>query len=470
MLQNRGADGRPTVLSGGGGPLPGAAAPRGIFGPGLWPLSVGGVLLVTLFAFEAMAVATAMPTVAAALDGLSLYGLAFGATFAASVVAMVVAGIVTDRRGPQPALWLGMAAFTAGLVIAGTATTMPMLVVGRAALGLGAGGQIVAVYVIVGRGYPPELRKRVFAAFAAAWILPAVAGPPIAGALVEYVHWRAVFLAAAVLVVPAAISMRIGLRSMPAAAAPRPVSDPTAPRRVRAALAAAIGAALLHQSAQWSPTAAIAGALVGLAAIGVSVRHLLPVGTLRFGEGLPSVIALRGVVAAAFFGAETFLPLMLTHERGLTPTAAGAVLTVGALGWSAGSAFQGRSSWSPRRTLQVGMALIAVGIATVAIAVAPVVPTAVSYVGWLLAGTGMGLAFPTLSVLVLELSPAESQGANVSSLQIADAVTVATVLAFGGSLLAVFGARPAVYLAGFALSAVMAAAAVGAAGRATAAT
>lgn len=451
----------------GGGGVPVVREP-GIFGAGRWPLTVGGVLLVTLFAFEAMAVATAMPTVAAALDGLSLYGLAFGATFAGSVVAIVLAGLATDRRGPEAALWFGMALFTIGLLIAGTATSMVGVVVGRAALGLGAGGQVVALYVVAGRGYPPSLHKRVFAAYAAAWVVPAVVGPPIAGALVEYVHWRAVFLVAVVLVIPAAISMHLGLRSLPASDdAQRSESATDTAIRVRAAIVVALGVAVLHQSAQWDGIAAVLAVTGGLAATGLAVRHLLPRGTLRIGAGLPAVIALRGVAASAFFGTEVFLPLMLTNERGLSPTGAGVVLTVGALGWSAGSAFQGRASWSSGHALRTGLALITAGVAIVALVAFPAVPTAVTYVGWTVAGLGMGLVYPTLSVLVLELAPADAQGSSVSALQISDAVAVATVLAFGGSLLALFGARPGVYLAGFALSAILAAGGTVLAGRAT---
>ena len=47
--------------------------------------TMGAVVLVALYAFEALAVATAMPTVAQALDGLPLYALAFGGTLASSV-------------------------------------------------------------------------------------------------------------------------------------------------------------------------------------------------------------------------------------------------------------------------------------------------------------------------------------------------------------------------------------------------
>lgn len=62
-------------------------------------LTVGSVALVSLGAFEAVAVATAMPTVAAALDGLSGYALAFGLPLATSALGMVVAGAWSDARG-----------------------------------------------------------------------------------------------------------------------------------------------------------------------------------------------------------------------------------------------------------------------------------------------------------------------------------------------------------------------------------
>ncbi len=78
------------------------AHPNLLSGP-LRTLTVGAVSLVSLWAFEAMAVATAMPTVAAALDGLAGYALAFGLPMATSVLAMVASGVwsdAADRRHP----------------------------------------------------------------------------------------------------------------------------------------------------------------------------------------------------------------------------------------------------------------------------------------------------------------------------------------------------------------------------------
>src|SRR3546814_5162653 len=80
---------------------------------------------------------------------------------------------------------------------------MDLLVVGRLIQGLGTGGQTVALYVVVARVYPPTLHGRVFAAFSAAWVVPSLIGPFLAGAVAEFLHWRWVFAGVAALTVAA---------------------------------------------------------------------------------------------------------------------------------------------------------------------------------------------------------------------------------------------------------------------------
>jgi len=57
----------------------------GVLSPQYRALTIGMVALITLVAFESLAVATAMPTVAQALDGLRLYALAFGGPLASTL-------------------------------------------------------------------------------------------------------------------------------------------------------------------------------------------------------------------------------------------------------------------------------------------------------------------------------------------------------------------------------------------------
>ncbi|MFQ6313882.1 MFS transporter, partial [Lysobacter capsici] len=185
-----------------------------LFAPRYRGLSLGAVALVALVAFEALAVTTAMPTVARALDGLPLYALAFGGTLAASVVGMVAAGRWADARGPAAPLRHGIASFALGLILAGLAPSMIALIAGRVVQGFGGGLISVALYVVVGRVYPVALRVKVFVAFAAAWAVPAVVGPAISGAIVEHLGWRWVFLSVPVVALVATWLVLPSLRGL----------------------------------------------------------------------------------------------------------------------------------------------------------------------------------------------------------------------------------------------------------------
>lgn len=191
---------------------PGDTRPTSILAAPYRAATLGMVALVSLNAFESLAVAAAMPTVARALNGLPLYALAFGGTLATSVVGMTAAGRWSDRRGPGGALAYGLLCFVIGLLVAGLAPSMPVLIAGRLLQGLGAGAYSVALYVIVGRLYPDALRPRVFAAFSAGWVVPSLIGPGISGLIVQHVGWRWVFLSVPLLAIPAGLMLWPAIR------------------------------------------------------------------------------------------------------------------------------------------------------------------------------------------------------------------------------------------------------------------
>ncbi|WP_281444717.1 MFS transporter, partial [Paenarthrobacter nicotinovorans] len=175
----------------------------GILGRPYLLATVGACALVFLSAFESLAVTTIMPLVSRDLDGASLYALAFAGPLATGVMGMVAAGNWSDRRGPAAPLYSSVALFVAGLLIAGMAGTMEILVLGRLVQGLGGGAMTVALYVLVARVYPPELHPKIFAAFAASWVVPSLVGPFAAGVVAQLSSWHWVFLGVVGLVVPA---------------------------------------------------------------------------------------------------------------------------------------------------------------------------------------------------------------------------------------------------------------------------
>src|SRR5215218_3003327 len=278
-----------------GGEVDASAVP-GILDQAHRRTTAGLLMLVTFIAFEAMAVGTAMPTAVAELDGLAWYAWPFSAFLVASVVGMVVGGSAGDRRGVRVALPVGVAVFVAG----------------RAVQGLGAGVIVVLLYVVAGQAYEPSLRPRLFGAISAAWVLPALIGPLVAGLLTTHASWRVVFLGLLPLIVAGALLVVSAGRSFappenPAAAAPA--------RRWWAALTG-VGIAALQYAGQRLDLVAVVLAVAGVVALVAGLRPLLPAGTARGVPGLPSVVAARGLLAGAFFGMDALLPLTLTSVHG----------------------------------------------------------------------------------------------------------------------------------------------------------
>ena len=94
-------------------------------------LAIGLVLGVTMVAFEITAVLTTLPTITDELHGDSLYGVALACYTLANLVALVVTGELTDRFGTARPYLASLAVFAAGLVVAATAQSMTIVVVGR---------------------------------------------------------------------------------------------------------------------------------------------------------------------------------------------------------------------------------------------------------------------------------------------------------------------------------------------------
>lgn len=419
-----------------------AAAGQTVLGRSYRALSVGIVSVVLLIAFEATAVGTAMPVAARELDGVSVYAFAFSGYFTTSLFGMVLAGQWADRRGPLGALTAGIAAFAAGLLLAGTAGAMWVFILGRAVQGLGGGLVIVALYVVVGRAYPERLRPSIMAAFAASWVVPSVVGPLASGAVTEHLGWRWVFIGIPVLVV---LPLALALPQIRRRAA-GPVDTGTGPasvdpRRIRLALAVSLGAGLVQYAVQDLGPLSLLPGLAGAALLVPAVRGLLPRGTCRAARGLPSVVLLRGLAAGSFIAAESFVPLMLVTQRGLAPTLAGFSLAAGGATWALGSWVQSRPGVAPyrERLMVSGMVLVAAAIAAAPSVLIPSVPVWTVAVAWAFGCFGMGLVISSTSVLLLQLSAPEEAGANSAALQISDGLANSLLLALGGAAFAALG-------------------------------
>ncbi|WP_026152146.1 MFS transporter [Actinopolyspora halophila] len=394
--------------------------------------TIGLLLVVTLVAFEAMGVATALPTIASELDGQRWYSWSFTLFMAASAVGTVFAGRLADHRGPALPLLLALPLFAAGLVLAGAAPNMPVLLVARALQGMGGGSVAVPLYVLIARVYPERDRPSAFGVMSAAWVVPALIGPAVSGVVTEYLHWRWVFLGLAPLVLLGAVLLASTVLSAG--------SEREGPARQRRGLVpAALGAGVSTIGINWAAQhpGAVSAVFGTLAAVLLwrCFLVLLPAGTLRARPGVPMLVLARGLLAGVFFTAEAFVPLVLTVVHGYSPALAGIPLTLASLGWALGAFLQSRWERISREGMVArGFLLVVAAVAGVG-AIAPAWgPAWVVLLSWSLGGAGMGIAITSTAVGVLGRSEESERGFNSAALQISDMLGQALLIGLGGVL------------------------------------
>ncbi len=472
----------------------------GVWVPSRRALTAGIVASITLSATELLAVATALPAVADDL-GRTGYGVAISSFAVASVLGVLLGGPAADRLGPARPYLMAVAAFAAGLVVAGSAQTMAQFIAGRAVQGLGAGAMTPVLYAAIGRGYRDEdSQLRMFSLTSTAWVLPGVAGPGLAGLVTEHLGWRWVFAGMAPFVVLAAVVTGAGLRSVSASpaggdgldglapgvgrgatesaavdAGDRPRAGATARAPVVPAVAFTVAAALVLAGSgvsAWPLAVALATTGLGLGVAAARAGRFLPAGTLRLAPGAPSAVASRFFLLYGFVAVDAFVPLAVTDVRGRSVLVGSLAVTAGTLTWTGGTWTAERlvKRLGPGPILRIGFAVLGVGVVIQMGYVVTAVPLAVALVGTALAGYGTGMAYGLQSALVLGAAREGEEGQASSSVALADTLAFAAGPAVTGALVAVAdrgtGSLAGMLAAGWAVSLVACLAGVAVSGRA----
>ena len=401
--------------------------------PGRLALVFGIMLSVFAIAFQTIGLATALPTVMASFDASRLYPWAFTTMVSGMLLSTIFAGRIADRRGPALPLYFGFAMFAVGLALGWIAPSVWLVLAARAVQGLGAGALNLSLMVTVAHGFPPAERPRTMALVSFCWLLPAFVGPPFAAWLTAY-DWRLVFAAMLPLVAVAFLITVPGLRQVQAGFVPDQEVAAVAPWPAIAVTLAPSSILLAGQGlGLWSVVAGVAGVVL----LVWGLPGILAPATRGFGPGLPSVVLSRSLQAGAFFAAETILLVTLQDLRGYDTFQVGLALTVGSIGWTAGSWLQSQRwvSWSRNTFVTAGSVLSAAGVAwLVAFSWFSQIPLVPGLLGWIVAGIGMGLTMPSTAVAVMSLSGPFEQGRNQSSMQVAESVGNSVITAISGSI------------------------------------
>ena len=382
---------------------------------------------VAMYATNEFLTVSLLPSAIAEIGGGRLYAWVVTLYLVGSVVAATTVNSILRRFGARSSFLLGLAVFGVASLVCAAAPNMEVLIAGRTLQGV-AGGVLAGLgYALINATLPRALWTRASALVSAMWGVATVVGPAMGGLFAQFGLWRWAFGAMAILTALMAILVPMVLATDRGAAddqtAPA-LKDPTL--RVPVWSLLLIGAAALAVSVAQLPHNAMA--IVGLLVVGVllvaafvvvdrgSSAAVLPPSV--FGSGPLKWIYLTMAVQMAAVMIDTYVPLFGQRLGHLTPVAAGFLGAALAIGWTV-SEIVSASLNSPRVIGQVILAaplVMAAGLALGAVsqrADAPVGSVVVWTLALLLAGTGIGMAWPHLSARAMESvdDPAESGAA-----------------------------------------------------------
>ncbi|MFF6852905.1 MFS transporter [Streptomyces antimycoticus] len=394
----------------------------------------GGVLVGAVNIYLA---ASLLPTAVTDIGGERLYAWNMTVFLTAQVVATMLVSRTLSRHGNIGSYLLGFGVFAAGSVVCAASPTMPVLLAGRGAQGLGAGLLTGLGFALIYSALPRHLWVRGSALISAMFGLGNFVGPTLGGLFAQFGSWRLAFV---VLAVASAVMAAFVPRVLPGSGRSQVEAVPVPLGSLMLVIGAAGAvsvAGLLSNGAMMVVFIALALALV-MAFVMTEKRsqvRVLPRPTYQTGSALRWVY-LTIVFLAAGVATETFLPLFGQRLGGLPPAVAGFFGAALSLGWSASQVIS--SSARQRRTVRrlrvAGPGPLAAGLAVLALLQHRDASLLLA-ISWLpvllLAGTGIGLAMPHLSVAAMDSTPDTEEGEKAAA-AIATVLTMST--AFGAAV------------------------------------
>ncbi|HEY2501248.1 MAG TPA: MFS transporter [Mycobacterium sp.] len=365
---------------------------------------------VALYATNEFLTISLLPNTVAEIGGSRLYAWVLTLYLVGSVVAATMVNPMLLRVGPRTSYLMGLAVFAVASLACGVAPNMETLIAGRALQGV-AGGLLAGLgYAVINAALPRALWTRASALVSAMWGVATVVGPATGGLFAQFGLWRWAFVAMAIVTALMAMLVPVALtggRVNPSAAAPV--------MKVPVWSLVLIGAAALAISVAQIPHNIIATAgllAAGIVLVGLFVlvdwrMHAAVLPPSVFGPGPLKWIYLTMGVLMLGAMVDTYVPLFGQRLAHLTPVAAGFLGAALAVGWTV-SEIVSASLENPRaigRVIAAAPVVVASGLALGAFTQrndASVGIVALWTLALLVAGIGIGMAWPHLSVRAMD--------------------------------------------------------------------
>ncbi|MFD7687134.1 MFS transporter [Streptomyces sp. NPDC059781] len=336
------------------------------------------MLAMALAALDSTVVATAVPQIVGDLGGFSYFSWLFSGYLLAVTVTLPLYGKLSDTFGRKPVLVAGAALFLLGSLLCAAAWNMAALIAFRVVQGLGGGALQGTVQTLAADLYPLQERPKIQARLSTVWAVSAVAGPGLGGLLASYADWRWIFL---VNLPVGAVALWLIVRHLH-----EPRRENGRHARVDRAGAVAIFAcggvlltALVQGGVAWpwlsAPSLALFAAGAALLAVVVVVEHraaepIIP-GWVWRRRTIAAVNLALGALGLLMVAPTVFLPTYAQSVLGLTPVAAGFVLSVWTLTWPVSAAL---SQHVYRRIGFRSTAMLGIGTAALVLFAFPFLP------------------------------------------------------------------------------------------------
>ncbi|MET3898335.1 EmrB/QacA subfamily drug resistance transporter [Devosia sp. UYZn731] len=382
-----------------------------------WPILAAVMVSMAMVAFEATIVSTAMPQIVADLGGLTLYSWVFSSYLLATTAVTVVFGKFADIYGRRPIVLLGIGVFLAGSILAGLASSLPMLIVARLIQGVGAGAMQPAAMTIIADLYPGKQRGKVQGYLAAVWAVSAVSGPLLGSFIVHAISWPWVFWINIPIGLVAAV-IYLGFLREPARKKGGSVD-------IAGAIlsAVAIAALMLALTEGGNSMLLLASSIIVFVIAAVLFvmqerRAPDPMISLELWQR-PSIATANGVTVLAsmsLMGLTTFLPIYVQGVLGQSAMVAGFTLTTMLLGWPMGATIAARIFYhlGARPLVLTGAVLQPVG-ALVLTLMGPDSSPIQAGIASLIMGFGMGLITVSALLVIQGEAAAHERGAGTAS-------------------------------------------------------